>query len=213
MSNSTEQSRSTKSRAYRMRKRAEDVEQTRRRIIEAAVRLHTTVGPANTTISDLAEEADVTRLTVYRHFPDVEHLFIQCSRHWLSLHPPPDPATWRAIPDLHKRAKHALTELYGWYTDNAGELFPLRRDVAAMPQPFQNRIRATTRAYADAVVYGARVSGSARRRLRAAAGHVVDYWTCRSLTVDQGLRPAEAVEVAVRFLRAAATPSRAAAKR
>ena len=49
-----------------MRKRADDIAETRQRIVEAAVRLHGTIGPAATTISGLAEEAGVTRLTVYR---------------------------------------------------------------------------------------------------------------------------------------------------
>ena len=65
-----------------MRKRADDVAATRQRIVEAAVRLHGTIGPAATTISALAEEAGVTRLTVYRHFPDDLALFTACSAHW-----------------------------------------------------------------------------------------------------------------------------------
>jgi AcrR family transcriptional regulator len=43
-----------------MRRRAELVEQTRQRIVDAAIHLHTTIGPANTTISGVAEEAGVT---------------------------------------------------------------------------------------------------------------------------------------------------------
>lgn len=62
-----------------MRKRADDVAETRQRIVAAAVRLHGTVGPAATTVSALAEEAGVTRLTVYRHFPDDRALFAACS--------------------------------------------------------------------------------------------------------------------------------------
>ena len=46
-------------RTYRMRKRAEQTHATRQRIIEATVRLHTTVGPAHTSISAIAEEAGV----------------------------------------------------------------------------------------------------------------------------------------------------------
>src|ERR1039457_6337227 len=59
--------RSTKSRPYRMRRRAELVDGTRQRITEATVRLHTTVGPAHTSIAAVAEEAGVTRLTVYAY--------------------------------------------------------------------------------------------------------------------------------------------------
>ena len=57
-------------RPYRMRRRAETTDDTRRRIVEATVALHGTVGPAATTVLGIAERAGVTRATVYRHFPD-----------------------------------------------------------------------------------------------------------------------------------------------
>src|SRR5688572_23617574 len=79
------------SREYKKRKRARQEEETRRRITEAAVELHGSVGPARTTISAVAERAGVQRATLYRHFPDEETLFGACSAHWAALHPPPDP--------------------------------------------------------------------------------------------------------------------------
>src|SRR6266566_10389 len=97
-------------RPYRKRRRAENEAQTRLRITEAAVKLHGTVGPARTTIKDVAAEAGVQRATVYRHFPDIASLFASCSAHWASLNPPPDPTTWEG-----KRLDDALTELYAWY--------------------------------------------------------------------------------------------------
>ncbi|MPZ87716.1 MAG: TetR family transcriptional regulator [Nitriliruptorales bacterium] len=187
-----------------MHKRAEQVDQTRQRITEAAVRLHTTVGPANTTISALAEEAGVTRLTVYRHFPDEEELFNACGNHWVMLHPPPDPDSWRQIPVIEERARHALQELYGWYRENGEALFPIRRDMAAMPSSVRELTHAADALAADALVDGCGVRGRARRVLRAAAGHVVNFWTWRSLVVDQGLDDSQAVQLAVRFLAAAA---------
>ena len=53
-----------------MKKRAETQALMRERILEAAVELHATVGPAKTTISAVAEHAGVRRSTVYRHFQD-----------------------------------------------------------------------------------------------------------------------------------------------
>lgn len=47
-----------------MARRAELVDQTRERITAAAARLHTSIGPANTSVAGIAEEAGVTRLTV-----------------------------------------------------------------------------------------------------------------------------------------------------
>ena len=65
-------------RPYRMKRRAELEEETRRRITESAVALHERVGPAQTSITAIAELAGVRRSTVYRHFPDEETLFAAC---------------------------------------------------------------------------------------------------------------------------------------
>ena len=48
----------TKRGKYELKRRAELQEENRRRITEAAVELHTTVGVARTTISEIAERAD-----------------------------------------------------------------------------------------------------------------------------------------------------------
>lgn len=205
----SEQVRSTNSRPYRMRRRAELVDQTRLRITEAAVRLHTTVGPANTSISTVAEEAGVTRLTVYRHFRDQDELFDACRRHWYTANPPPDATAWRAIPVLEDRARRCFSELYGWYREHGAELFPIYRDMATMPRSTQEEIRAQWAAVADALVDGIPVSRTAKRSLRAVAGHLIGLMTWRSLVLEQGLVADESVDVAVRLLCAAAsTPAR-----
>ncbi len=200
LSRLSEQVRSTKSRPYRMRRRAELVDGTRRRIVEAAIHLHTTVGPANTSISTVADEAGVTRLTVYRHFPDIEELFAACRGHWFDLHRPPDVAAWRAIPDLEVRARRAFGELYGWYRENADDLYPINRDAMTMPAGAQEARRAESAALADALVGGHAGGGRDGRALRAVAGHLVSYWTWRSLVVEQGLTNEAAVDLAVRIL-------------
>src|SRR5829696_1235957 len=87
-------------RTYRMTKRAEQVDLTRQQIAAAAARLHTTIGPANTSIAGIAEEAGVTRLTVYRHFPDFDGLFAACRAHWRAENPPPDARAWATISPL-----------------------------------------------------------------------------------------------------------------
>ena len=196
----SEQVRSTKSRTYQMRRRAELVDETRQRIVEAAVRLHTTIGPANTTISAVAEEAGVTRLTVYRHFPDLEVLFDACRGHWRNQHQPPDAAAWRTLPDLEHRARRGIGELYEWFGRNGDDLFPINRDRTAMPVGAQETERANSAALAGALVDGHVPAGRRGRRLRAMAGHLVGYWTWRSLVVEQGLSTDEAVDLAVRFL-------------
>jgi AcrR family transcriptional regulator len=187
-----------------MSRRAELVDETRLRIVEAAVGLHSTIGPANTSIAGIAEAAGVTRLTVYRHFPEAEALHAACRAHWQALNPAPNIEAWRGIPDLEHRARSGLSELYAWFSDHGKELFPIYRDEAATPPASQAGRRRQVAAIADALLAGDSRTGSRGRRLRAVAGHLVSFWTWRSLTNDQGLSDAEAADVGVRLLMAEA---------
>ncbi len=173
---------------------------TRLRITEATIRLHTTVGPAKTSIAGVAASAGVTRLTVYRHFPDLDSLFVACSSHWMTLNPLPDMDSWRAIPDLEERARTALGKLYGWYREHGDDLFPIYRDMAAMPVSIQAAIRARDAATAATLIRGHASAEGDARRVRAVAGHLVSFWTWHSLTHDEGVDDGEAVEIAVGFL-------------
>src|SRR3954468_8306139 len=102
-------------RPYKQKVRAERQEQTRQRIIEAAVALHLERGPAQTSINAIAERADVNRVTVYRHFPDTRSLLEACSAHARRVNPPPDLAPWRAIEDPRERIDVALPQLYDYF--------------------------------------------------------------------------------------------------
>lgn len=199
----------TKSRPYRMHRRAELVDQTRQRITEAAARLHTSVGPANTSIAAIAEEAGVTRVTVYRHFADLDVLFEACRAHWRSQNPPPDARRWPEIADLQERAHSALAELYAWFREHAEELFPIYRDASTMPPTAQGRMRDDNRRLGDLLVSGLAPDGDRGRQTRSVARHLVSYPTWRSLAVDQGLNDAEAVEIGVQLLAVVTRTARA----
>ena len=179
----------TRKRAYRKRRRAEQEEETRLRITEAAVDLHGSVGPARTTVSAVAERAGVQRATVYRHFPDEEALFAACSSHWAALNPPPDPAAWAEIADPDERLRRALSELYSWYGDNRQMLANTSRDrplVPAMRRPAE-AFGLFYDAAAEALIRGRPERGTRRRRVRAAIGHALAFETWRSLVEEQGL--------------------------
>jgi AcrR family transcriptional regulator len=186
-----------------MTRRADLVDGTRQRITEAAVRLHTTVGPSATSMSAVADEARVTRLTLYRHFASKDELFGACMGHWRSLHPPPDPDRWRAIPTFEPRLRRALDVLYGWYSENGDDLYPIYRDAAYTPASNQ-RARQTTNDRMVEAVLGDPVVRDGARQLRAAMGHVVGFWTWRSLVVDQGLSTGDASVMAAEFVLAQA---------
>src|SRR4051794_8424386 len=120
-------------RKYELKARAEAQEETRRRITEATVGLHQEVGPAKTTISEIAKRAGVQRLTVYNNFPDELSLLGACSAHYASRHPPPDPATWASIEDPEQRTRAVLRALYGYYRETEAMTGKVVRDAKVMP--------------------------------------------------------------------------------
>jgi AcrR family transcriptional regulator len=183
-----------------MRKRADGIAETRQRIVEAAVRLHGTIGPAATTISGLAEEAGVTRVTVYRHFPNESALFSACSQHWASAQVLPDPRAWSHLGDPEHRLVTGLTDLYRFYRDAEPMLTNVRRDRAALPTEVQQRTKATDALYADTLLRAFSALGTPRRRLRAVLSHAVSFWTWRSLCLDHGLSDREAIEAMTRLV-------------
>jgi AcrR family transcriptional regulator len=118
MSISNAQSRAPKKRPYRLGKRADQQRETRQRIVEAAVDLHCSIGPARTTVAQIAERAGVQRHTYYAHFPDERGLFLACSELALARDPLPDIAAWRNLASGRERMRQGLAELYGWYERN-----------------------------------------------------------------------------------------------
>src|SRR3954453_15744861 len=120
-------------RTYTLKRRAEQQAETRRRIVEAAVDLHGSVGPALTTISMVAERAGVQRHTFYAHFPDERSLLMACSGLAHERDPLPDAAPWRSLDNRHQRLGAGLTALYGWYERNAELSACVLRDVDTHP--------------------------------------------------------------------------------
>ena len=191
---------STEKRRYELRKRADAMEETRRRITEAAVDLHGSVGPARTTISAVAERAGVQRHTVYRHFPTEKELFEACSGHFAALNPWPDPSRWAQIEDPDERLATGLDELYRWYEQTGAMWANVLRD--------QEFIKAIGPALRPLTVYlddAARVlaRGRPRRKVVAAATrHAVDFRTWQSLVAEGGLSRGQAIALMAAMLAA-----------
>jgi AcrR family transcriptional regulator len=184
-------------RRYRKRRRAEREDETRQRITEAAVELHGSVGPAQTTISAVAERAGVQRATLYRHFPNEEALFDACSSHWAAEHPLPKLAEWAQVADHEERLRVALGELYAWYENGQEMLERTTRDAALVPA-MRSAVERMGSWYAEAIatiVRGRPERGAGRRRVEAAVGHAISFFTWRSLVRDQGLSASEAVNL------------------
>ncbi len=189
-------------RPYRMKKRAELEEATRRRITESAVALHGTVGPARTSVSALAEHAGVRRSTVYRHFPDEASLFAACAAHWMAANPVPEIEAWAAIEDPDTRLRVALAALYPYYRRTAAMMENLIRDEAVSELVRRHFVgyRGYLEAARERLLRGRPARGRLRARERAAIGHALAFPTWRSLALDQGLDDEQAVELVTRLV-------------
>jgi AcrR family transcriptional regulator len=162
-------------RKYELKARAEKQAETRRRITEATVALHEEVGPAKTTVAEVARRAGVTRLTVYNNFPEERELLAACQGHWLQLHPPPsfDPT---------EGAEAVLRSLYGWYRETGRMAENVRRDRATVPA-LDSLLRDTADAQIAALEKA--LGGGPLAAL------ALDFWTWRRLAAE-GLDDGEA---------------------
>jgi AcrR family transcriptional regulator len=190
-------------RPYRQKLRADRYLETRQRIVEAAVELHLERGPVRTSIGAIADRAGVSRVTVYRHFPDARTLLEACARHSRAANPPPDLQAWRRIADPDERAQVALLELYrhfrrteaGWSNIlRDAELVPLVKELA------EERRIAYLRHARDVLLAGRPERGAARKRVRAALGLAVDFRTWQTLSHRQHLSDREAVVLMLRLV-------------
>jgi AcrR family transcriptional regulator len=187
-------------RTYTLRKRAESQAETRRRIVEAAVELHGSIGPARATLSMIAERAGVQRHTLYAHFPDERSLFMACSELHLERVPPPDAAPWRSIEDRQERLRVGLAAIYGWYERNAGVLACVLRDSEWHPL---TREISELRFGPYMAAYHEVLGGKLTQRQRAALHLALSFFTWRSLVAEAGLKTDAAVKVMVQAIRCA----------
>ncbi|MEO5974596.1 MAG: TetR/AcrR family transcriptional regulator [Ilumatobacteraceae bacterium] len=126
-------------RAYQLGKRIDSVEETRRRIVMATFEVHDEKGIADTKFRDIAERADVSLATVYRHFPTYDAIVEACGELSRSMLPPLEPAVFDGVSDLRSRLRLLADsigqrlELLGdweWIRNDARKVAPLRRFIA-----------------------------------------------------------------------------------
>jgi AcrR family transcriptional regulator len=180
--------------------------ETRRRIAAATAELHEEVGPARTTVAEIARRAGVQRLTVYKNFPEAYDLFAACQGHFLAQNPPPDARAAFAITDPGGRVEAVLRELYGWYRRTERTSANIRRDRESLPA--LDRLLAETgdsrsAELAAELAAAFAVRGKDRVRVRAAVALALDFWAWRRLT-REGLSDDAAARVMADAVRAAA---------
>jgi AcrR family transcriptional regulator len=188
-------------RRYELKQRAQRQADTRRRIVEATVALHTERGPAATQITDIAQRAGVDRVTVYRHFPDLASLLKACAVHYYSAHPLPDPTTWAAIGDPEARLRHGLGQLYAYWAQNAGTVANILRDAQVLGHLGVGRRLLALQRDATEVLASGWSPPQQQPALAATIRVAVDFHTWQRLVQEWGLSEQAAVELAVSWTR------------
>jgi len=192
-------------RTYTLKRRAEQQAQTRQRIVEAAVELHSSVGPARTTISMIADRAGVQRHTFYAHFPDDRSVFLACSGLVAERDPLPDAGPWPAIEDRGERFRIGLRAIYGWYERNAELLACVLRDAevhALTRETAAESFGPSMTSYRE--MLGAKLNAKQSAMLELA----LSFFTWRTLVRESGLKPKAAVEAMIEAIDHADTKAR-----
>src|SRR4029453_7609698 len=162
---------------------AESERQTRARIVQATMELHKEVGPAKTTVAEIARRAGVTRLTVYNHFSEDSPLFSACQAHWMGLHPLPDFSAALGLPDPRERVRAVLRGFYAWYRKTAPMAEKVQRDRGAVPaldDLMERTADARLSQLSDTLAAGFGRRGANRTLIRLA----LDFWTWHRMSAE-----------------------------
>lgn len=107
-------------RQYSLGRRAEAAQQTRARIVDATVALHSEQGIVATSYADIARRAEVAIGTVYHHFPGLDDLVTACGARLMELTRPPTPAVFAGLRSRRARMGTLVQETFGWYERSPG---------------------------------------------------------------------------------------------
>lgn len=175
---------SSEIRKYELKARADSQRETRDKIARTAMALHVEVGPARTTVAEIARRAGVTRLTVYNHFPDLEALLPACSAHFETLHPMPDFAEVQALGDPRARIAGTLALLYAWYRETEELWSKVFSDRVSVPEVERFVAGGMDRMHDDLASTLAEPLGKGRRasEQRTLLRLAVDFWTWQRLS-------------------------------
>jgi AcrR family transcriptional regulator len=124
--------RTTKTRSYRLGRRAEAAQETRRRIVRATFDLHAEQGIAATTMQHIAERAEVSVGTVYHHFPTYADAIAACGAFTAEHVPSPDETLFDGMRGRAKRLR-GLVQTYFEYYERLPALASVRSDSNLAP--------------------------------------------------------------------------------
>jgi AcrR family transcriptional regulator len=179
-----------------MTKRAAAVEETRRRIVEATMDLHTSRGILATSWEEIARRAEVAPATVYRHFPTLEQLLPACgelSMRRLALPSDEEIAErFRGARSRRERLRRLVDELFALYERGGDVLRVVRRERSLLPPLQRDHERIEERL--DALTAAALEPFGVGDREIAVVRALTDYDVWASLR-ERGITGPEAVEL------------------
>ena len=184
-------------RSYQLKRRAENQDRTRQKIIDAAIELHQTKGLAATKVSDIAVRAEVGKVTVYRHFPDEAALVGACSGQYFKRHPLPEPELWRSIQDATARLRRGLRETYAYHRET--EAMMTRIHAEASDHPVMAPYHAHWQRAADVLAAAWPATGHRKVLLHAALALALSFDTWRTLVRVQSLTDDQAIALMLRL--------------
>jgi AcrR family transcriptional regulator len=180
-------------REYKMVKRRQKVEVTRRRIAKATYELHSTIGPAFATITLIADRAGLPRQTVYRNFGTQVELFRSCIAFGLEVHPLPDPNGWQSVADPEERLQVGLTQLYLWFEASEPVLTNSVRDFGVVREAAEEAMRPVDEVFLR--IYETLCQGWGAARVSPLLSLAVDFATWKKLRREQGMSSLAIVEM------------------
>jgi AcrR family transcriptional regulator len=175
-----------KRRPYQLKRRAENAEETRRRLVRATFALHGEQGIAATTMTQIAERAGVGIGTVYHHFPTLDDTVVACGQMVMAAYPPPTEAIFAGVPTMKERLVRLAHALFD-HQDRVGlDMVRPDRDRSPIVRKFvdedqEHRVELTRAALAPFAI---------DRDLIRMAAALLDIGVCRALqgvglTLDQ----------------------------
>ena len=185
-------------RQYQLNQRAKSQAETRQRIVEAAIKLHQAKGLGATSMRDVAKEAGVGTVTVYRHFADDMELLGACSGTYFERHPFPDLSIWQTIPDAKKRLTVGLSEAYAFHRETEPMIARVIGEVRDLPimEPYHGFWRTA----ADILLNAFSKPVRSDRKLKASLVLALRFETWQVLTQQEALSDADAVDLMMRLL-------------
>ena len=115
------------SRTYRLGRRAQTAEKTRRRIVEATHALHSERGVAATTMAEIAARAGVSIGSLYHHFPTYDDAITACGQYSLQRSPLPDGTVFAGASSRRQRIERLTAAVFTFYERLPG-IDRVRRD-------------------------------------------------------------------------------------